>query len=343
MEYLDGQDLRKYARQNGGTVNPDFAKIILVTIASSLMEIHRMGILHRDLSPENIIVNPNQMITLIDFGAARNFVSCQNNGMSILLKPGFAPPEQYNTKGVQGPWTDVYALCATFYSIVSGKPLVDALFRYRGEKQLSLYSLGCPVTKKTSDVIERGMELDYKRRYKDFKAFLDDIDIQYTSQSKQQSINKTAPPANPPASPLANPLANAAAKSAQPSTPPRDMIKKGNSAASTASLIPTVSILTTTGISCKSIVRKNDILKIGRSKQSSNLVLDYDSNISRIHCSVRFDEPNNIFYISDMSVNGTYFEDGRRLEINKEYAVPPGSKFYLASKNNMIITGVEKK
>lgn len=173
MEYLDGLDLRKKSRLSGGKLNVDFANQVFLTIASALMDVHSHNILHRDLSPENIIVTSDNRIKLIDFGAARNYVSLQNKGMSILLKPGFAPPEQYNTKGHQGPWSDVYSLCATYYNIVSGKQLVDALYRYRGTPQPSLKSLGCNVSEKISDVIEKGLELDYKRRYKNFKELLD--------------------------------------------------------------------------------------------------------------------------------------------------------------------------
>jgi len=252
MEYLDGQDLRKMAKANGGTVNPEFAKTVLVTVASSLMEIHRMNILHRDLSPENIIITKNNQIKLIDFGAARNFVSNQNKGMSILLKPGFAPPEQYNTKGAQGPWSDVYALCATFYTIVSGRPLIDALFRYR-EKQPSLYSLGCKVTKRTSDVIEKGMELDYRRRYQDFKQLLDDIDMPNinTSQNPRRELESFR------------------------LTP--------------AQSVPTVSSLIAGKPRGNAQIPKNDVLQIGR-KQGSSLGLDSDKNISRVHCIIRYDE-----------------------------------------------------
>jgi len=318
MEYLDGKDLRKLTRENGGIINSDFAKIIFVTVASSLMEVHRLNILHRDLSPENIIVTKKQRITLIDFGAARNFVSCQNKGMSILLKPGFAPPEQYNANGVQGPWSDVYSLCATFYNIVSGKPLIDALFRYRGEKQPSLYSLGCDVSKKTSDVIEKGMELEYKRRYQDFKQLMDEIDIQYSNRSVAKTPTATQ---------------GTLATSKNTGNPELKIVE---------TITPTVSFTSSEGIINKNAVQKNDILKIGRSKFSSNLVLDHDTNISRIHCYVRFDDKKNIFYLSDVSANGTYFEDGRRLEKNREYPVPPGTKFYLASRNNMLFVNVEK-
>ena len=312
MEFLDGQDLRKIARVNG-VVDPEFAKTVLVTVASSLMEIHRKNILHRDLSPENIIITQNGHIKLIDFGAARNYVSNQNRGMSILLKPGFAPPEQYNTNGVQGPWSDVYALCATFYTIVSGKPLIDALFRYRGEKQLSLYALGCPVTKRTSDVIEKGMELDPKRRYQNFKELLDDIDMQ------------SSPPAVKP----------------RDRADRADRVDRVDRRKKKPNPIVSSMIAGTTAVN--SPIEKNNILKIGRSRQSSNMIIDHDTNISRVHCFVRYDEPRNTFFITDaVSANGTYLENGLRLEPNKEYALPPGAKFYLASKKNMLVVGLEQ-
>ena len=177
MEYLDGTDLRRMSKKNGGKISPDLAKKVLVTIAVAMQDIHKKSILHRDLSPENIYYTKNHDIKLIDFGAARDYVKTQNSGMSILLKPGFAPPEQYSSKGGQGPWTDVYSLCSTFYTLVSGKSLIDAMYRYRGESQPTLYELGCPVTKRTSDVIEKGMALECSERYQNFTELLDDLDM----------------------------------------------------------------------------------------------------------------------------------------------------------------------
>ncbi len=322
MEYLDGQDLRKMSRSNGGKLDPEFAKLVFVTIASSLMEVHRMNILHRDLSPENIIVTTNGRIKLIDFGAARNFVSTQNKGMSILLKPGFAPPEQYNAKGNQGPWSDVYALCATFYTLVSGKTLVDALFRYRGEAQPSLAALGCPVTKKTSDVIERGMELDFKKRYKDFKELLDDIDISVSPSSPRSAPQRPTPPPQP-----------------QYQTQPQ-AIMSGGARRDAAPQRPQPYVATVVGnsISNKVMVGTNDIFKLGRSPQSCQYVVSGDTNISRIHCYVRYD--GNRLYLSDTSSNGTFLEDGTQLIKNKEYVVNPGTKFYLATRNHMMVLNI---
>lgn len=324
MEFLDGDDLRKMARKNGGKLDPEFTKQVFVTIASSLMEVHNLNILHRDISPENIIVTRDGQIKLIDFGAARNYVSTQNKGMSILLKVGFAPPEQYDSKGCQGPWSDIYALCATFYNLVSGKALMDAMFRYRGAEQPSLLELGCPVTPKTSAVIQRGMELDYRRRYKNFKELLDDIDISVVRSERREkkqpedlrryTVEKTE-------------TGGQGQKVTPPPPPPPPPAKQfyvaavmGNSLCNRLHINPT------------------DIFKIGRSAQSCQCVVSGDTNISRIHCYLRID--GGKLLLTDASSNGTFLENGMRLEKNKEYAINPGTKFYLATRNHMFVVNV---
>ena len=346
MEYLDGYDLRRRAKNCGGKLNSGYAKNVFVTVASSLMEIHKKNILHRDLSPENIIVTNNGRVKLIDFGAARNFVSSQNKGMSILLKPGFAPPEQYNAKGVQGPWTDVYALCATFYNVVSGRALVDALFRYRGERQPSLYELGCDVSKKTSDVIERGMELEYKKRYKDFKELMDDIDIDVSGQ-KQENIQNRGNAQN---------IGHAGNSGGVRSG---NMVQSKNDPCKDISEIKTVQpiladdeleinivpvkksvqvyVAAIVGGSMRNrmMLSENSVLKVGRSALNSQYVISGDTNISRIHCILRYDGKN--IYITDVSANGTFFENIMRLVKNKEYLIKAGTKFYLSAPNHMLI------
>lgn len=305
MEYIDGETLRAMAKRQGGKLDVEYAKTVFVTVASALMEIHRMNILHRDLSPENIMVTKDGRIKMIDFGAARNFVRGQNKGMSILLKVGFTPPEQYDSKGTQGPWSDIYALCATFYNVVSGKPLQDAMYRYRGAPQLSLYALGCPVTRKTSDVIERGMELDYRKRYKDFKALLDDIDMgpgPGAAPGHTESIPEVLPKPQPKPQPP---------KEARPYV---------------AAIIG--------GKLYNKMYLSSDYLKIGRSKLSCQIVVT-DSSISRVQCYLYME--GNKIYLTDTSSNGTFFADGTRLTLNKNTPVAPGTKFYLATKNHMFI------
>lgn len=384
MEYLDGQDLRKMSRANGGTIDVEFAKVVLVTVASSLMEVHRKNILHRDLSPENIFVTVTGTIKLIDFGAARNYVSTQNKGMSILLKQGFAPPEQYEKKGAQGPWSDVYALCATFYTLVSGKRLVDAMFRCRGEKQPSLAELGCPVTKKTSDVIMRGMELDYKRRYKDFKELLDDIDIKLSTppsgKSNQVKVIEKVPQ-KPADTPEMDPVLRKTTVKEVPKIEnessrkgkrkffrtevedilarekkfvqskekrPVQLISKNETPVKATDYSvkpkeppkqkPYVARIVNNKLTSKVVISGKDVFKIGRSVQSCQFVFSDDKNVSRIHCYVRCDGKN--YFLCDASSNGTFFENGVRLVKNKEYVIAPGTKFYLATKNNMLMFSV---
>ncbi len=128
MEYLDGTNLKEYLKNKGGKISADEAVAMLAPVMDALDSIHSYGIIHRDISPDNIFITTNGRIRLIDFGAARQSVNGQKS-MSIMLKPGYAPEEQYRTKGNQGPWTDVYALTATLYKMITGSVPPDSLER----------------------------------------------------------------------------------------------------------------------------------------------------------------------------------------------------------------------
>lgn len=119
MQYLDGIDLKEYLKRKGGKLSPEEAVSILTPVMDALREIHRTGVIHRDISPDNIFITTEGQVKLIDFGSARQAMG-GNRSLSIQLKPGYAPEEQYRTHGEQGPWTDVYALAATLYRIVTG-------------------------------------------------------------------------------------------------------------------------------------------------------------------------------------------------------------------------------
>ena len=128
MEYLNGTNLKDYLKNNGGKLSINEAISMLSPVMEALDTIHSNGIIHRDISPDNIFITNNGRIRLIDFGAARQSVNGQKS-LSIMLKPGYAPEEQYRTKGNQGPWTDVYALAATFYKMITGNVPPDSLDR----------------------------------------------------------------------------------------------------------------------------------------------------------------------------------------------------------------------
>lgn len=129
MEYLEGCDLKSYIRKNKGKIPQEQVLTILNVISDALFITHNLNVLHRDISPDNIYVQNSGEIKLIDFGAARQVIAEQSKSLSVILKQGFAPLEQYQRKGKQGPWTDIYALGATCMYALTGKIPDDATER----------------------------------------------------------------------------------------------------------------------------------------------------------------------------------------------------------------------
>ncbi len=120
MEYLDGCDLKKYIQKKGGRLPWSEAINLLLPIFDALDQIHSQNVIHRDISPDNIYVCGNGKVKLLDFGAARVALKGKSQSLSIILKRGYAPEEQYRSHGKQGPFTDVYALAGTLYFTITG-------------------------------------------------------------------------------------------------------------------------------------------------------------------------------------------------------------------------------
>lgn len=126
MEYLDGWNLSEYTRLRGGKLSVEETLRIAFAVIDALKDIHRAGVLHRDIAPDNIFITKDGKIKLIDFGAARFGKSAEK---TLILKVGYAPPEQYNTESEQGPYTDIYALGATLYTVLTGVKPVESTNR----------------------------------------------------------------------------------------------------------------------------------------------------------------------------------------------------------------------
>ncbi|MCC8104050.1 MAG: serine/threonine protein kinase [Clostridiales bacterium] len=125
MELLEGKTLREHLTQNR-RMSYEQAEPIILAILGGLEAVHRKGIVHRDIAPDNIYLTASHQVKLIDFGAARAAVVGDARSISVMLKPGYAPAEQYSTHGHLGPWTDIYAVGATFYRMLTGERPEDS-------------------------------------------------------------------------------------------------------------------------------------------------------------------------------------------------------------------------
>ena len=174
MEYLEGITLKQYIRENQRITLEELVRL-LVPLIESLDEIHSQGMIHRDISPDNIMVLPDGRIKLMDFGAARDYTKFGEKTLSIVLKPGYAPPEQYQTHGIQGPWTDIYALCATMYKCITGETPPDAIDRVIDNHLKKISEFGITIPPQVESVIIKGMSVSAKDRYQDIKDFCEDL------------------------------------------------------------------------------------------------------------------------------------------------------------------------
>ena len=186
MEYLEGITLKQYLRENQRIAPEDLIEL-LVPLIESLDEIHSQGMIHRDISPDNIMVLPDGRIKLMDFGAARDYTEFGEKSLSIVLKPGYAPPEQYQTHGIQGPWTDIYALCATMYKCITGENPPDAIERVLNDSLKKISEYGIAIPPETESAIIKGMSVSAKDRYQDIKNFCEDLYGGYEETSVSES------------------------------------------------------------------------------------------------------------------------------------------------------------
>src|SRR5580698_10682876 len=145
MEYLEGMTFEEFLGRRGGKVTFETALRIMSPIMDALASLHAEGILHRDISPDNIHLAKTGKVKLMDFGAARNALSQKSRNLSVILKEGYAPEEQYRSSGIQGPWTDVYAMAATLYHSITGKLPPPSLDRAADDRLEAPSQLGNPI------------------------------------------------------------------------------------------------------------------------------------------------------------------------------------------------------
>ena len=203
MEYIEGISLKEYLKQKGGKLSEEESLAILRPVLEALEKVHAAGIVHRDISPDNIMLTFAEegeaetgqsgvvavygnisAVKLIDFGAARMTSKNDQKSLTVILKHGYAPEEQYRSHGEQGPWTDVYAICAVLYRMLTGKvpePAMDRLFS-DGLKRPE--ELGVKITPAVSEAILRGLAVKKEDRIQSVRELVDALDGKRSKEAK---------------------------------------------------------------------------------------------------------------------------------------------------------------
>jgi hypothetical protein len=172
MELLIGRTLQRHLLEEGGIIDYRRALGLMLPIAKAVHEVHRLGLVHRDISPDNIFLLDCGDAKLLDFGAARHCLGEALGALTVILKRGYAPPEQYVSNGHQGPWTDVYALSATFYCAITGRPPPEATARREAETLVRPSQLGINIPPAVEEVLLDGLALGWQDRPRDMKTLL---------------------------------------------------------------------------------------------------------------------------------------------------------------------------
>ena len=171
LEYLEGTTLKNYVKEHGGKVSVDWLLSALGPVIVSLGEVHKGGLIHRDISPDNIMLLPDGSMKLIDFGAARDYAESGEKSLSVMLKPGYAPEEQYRSKGVQGPWSDVYAIAGTIYRCITGITPIESMERIRKDELKKPSELGVVIDKTVETALMKGFSVFAEDRYQNIEEF----------------------------------------------------------------------------------------------------------------------------------------------------------------------------
>ncbi|MGN0675427.1 MAG: leucine-rich repeat domain-containing protein [Oscillospiraceae bacterium] len=172
MEFFNGISLKYYV-SNIGKITESEAVYIAERILPALSVIHSGGILHRDVSPDNIMLCGNGRVMLIDFGSARILSSDSQQNMSVILKEGFAPIEQYQRKSSQGSWTDIYSLAMSLYFGLTGIAPENPIIRLEDDssfqKGIEGFSAGL------AEIIKKASAVNKEDRYQLADDMLSDI------------------------------------------------------------------------------------------------------------------------------------------------------------------------
>lgn len=189
MEYLEGETLKEHLAKEG-KIGVEEALSIMIPILDALQEVHKIEIIHRDIAPDNIFLTRDGKVKLLDFGAARYATTTHSKSLSVIIKQGYAPEEQYRSRGDQGPWTDVYACGATLYKMLTGITPEDSMERVGKDTLVPPSKKGAKTSKNLDTAIMNAMNLAIEDRTQSAKEFEDELMSEAEVKRKKQHDRK---------------------------------------------------------------------------------------------------------------------------------------------------------
>ena len=187
MEYIEGVTLRKFLdKEPEHKISWERARGIILPVMVALEALHSREMIHRDIAPDNIIITSNNNVKLLDFGNARYSVTERSLSLTVAFKAGYTPIEQYSTKGVQGPWTDIYALSATLYVCLTGTKPDAPLDRLTHDTLQPPILLNSNIPKCVSEAIMKALSIDQGKRHQSIGEFRNQL-----LKSDQKEAEKT--------------------------------------------------------------------------------------------------------------------------------------------------------
>ncbi|MBQ9157137.1 MAG: serine/threonine protein kinase [Eubacterium sp.] len=189
MELLDGISLREEL-ESKGPMDMDKTIDITLRVLDALSEVHSHNIIHRDISPDNIFLCSGDRVKIIDFGAARFSSGETPESFSAVVKPGYAPAEQYRTKSKQGPYSDLYAVGACMYHMLTGVLPVDSMSRSMEDSLVQPKDLNPDIPDYINEIILRAMAMDPEDRFQTAEEFSDALRKRKVTARKKKSGRK---------------------------------------------------------------------------------------------------------------------------------------------------------
>ena len=196
MNYIEGLTLEEYINEAGGKIT--FSKTLdtIMPVLDALREVHSLGIMHRDVSPDNIFIRKDGRVILINFGAARQEIREKSKSLSVILKAGYAPEEQYRSRGKQGPWTDIYAVAATMHRCITGEIPPEAMDRMSEDELVPLSQLGVEIEPQREAALLKALALRAADRFQAVEEFQSEL-VSSPGTSRVREVYHASRPKEP--------------------------------------------------------------------------------------------------------------------------------------------------